>query len=120
MEKKVGEEMKSVMSEAKEWFSLEVEYLKLTAAEKLSMIVSMTILGVFALILFFVVMIVLAFALVDLFCLMMPHSLACVTVGGILLFIIALLVLLRKPIFVNPVTKLISKMFLAPKKDEKE
>lgn len=120
MEKKVGDEVKSIVSEVKEWFALEIEYLKLTAAEKLSLVVSMAIFGVLAVILLFVVMIVLAFALVDLFDLMMPHALACVTVGGIILFIIALLFLLRKPIFVNPVTKLISKTFLAPKKKDEE
>lgn len=120
MEKKLGEEIKFVASDVKEWLAMEIEYLKLTAAEKVSLIASSLILVFLLLIIFIVAMVVLAFCLVDLFCLMMPHSLACLTVGGILLLIMGVLCLLRKPLFVNPMTKLITKLFLSPKKDEKE
>ncbi|MCH5213785.1 MAG: phage holin family protein [Muribaculaceae bacterium] len=116
MEKNVGDEMKSVVSEVKNWLTVEVEYLKLTAAEKLSVLVSSLILVIVLFIVGMVVLIVFAFALVDLFNLFMPHSLACVTVGGILLLLIALLYLLRNPLVVNPITKLITKLFLTPKK----
>ena len=108
--------MKSVVSEIKEWLTVEMEYLKLTTAEKLSVLVSSLILVIVLFIVFMVVLIVFAFALVDLFNLFMPHALACVTVGGILLLFIGLLYLMKTPLVINPVTRLITKLFLTPKK----
>ena len=116
MEKKVGEEMKSVVTEVKDWLSLELEYLKLTAAEKISVLVSTLILVIALFIVFMVVLIVFAFALVDLFNLFMCHALACVTVGGILLLLIGGVYLLRTPLVINTITRLITKLFLTPKK----
>lgn len=115
MEKKTGEEIKSVVNDLKQWVSLEIEYVKLTAAEKISVLISTLILVMVLSIVMMVVLIVLAFALVDLFNLFMPHALACVTVGGILLLLLLCLYLLRTPIVVNPITKLITKLFLTPK-----
>ena len=112
----VGEDLKSMVAEVKEWLAVEMEYMKLTAAEKISVLVSSLILVIVLFIVFMVVLIVFAFALVDLFTLMMPHALACVTVGGILLLLIGVLYLLRNSLVVNPITKLITKLFLTPKK----
>lgn len=108
--------MKSVVADVKEWLTLEVEYMKLTAAEKVSVLVSTLVLVIVLFITFMVVLILFAFALVDLFNLFMPHSLACVTVGGILLLLIGSLYLFRNALVVNPITKLITKLFLSPKK----
>lgn len=116
MKEKVGDEIKAIVSEVKEWLSVELEYMKLTAAEKVSILVSTLTLVIVLFIIFMVVLIVFAFALVDLFNLFMPHALACVAVGGILLLLIGLLYLLRTPLVVNPITRLITKLFLTPKK----
>lgn len=117
--KKVTDEVRSVVSDVKDWLSLEIDYMKLTAAEKVSVLVSTLILVIVLFIIFMVVLILFAFALVDLFNLFMPHSLACVSVGGILLLLIGCLFLLRNKLVVNPITKLITKLFLTPKKNEK-
>lgn len=116
MRQKVGDEMRSIVSELKEWLTVELEYMKLTAAEKISVLLSSLILVIVLFIVFMVVLIVFAFALVDLFNLFMPHALACVTVGGILLLLIGILYLLRVSLVINPVTRLITKLFLTPKK----
>lgn len=116
MEKKLSEEVKSIAGDLKKWLSLEIEYLKLTAAEKVSVLVSSLVLVIVLFIISMVVLILFALALVDVFCLFMPHSLACLTVGGILLLIIGCLYLFRNPLVVNPITKLITKLFLTPKK----
>ena len=116
MEKKMGEEMKSIVGDLKKWLTMELEYIKLTAAEKVSVLLSTLILVIALFIVFMVVLIVLAFALVDVFNLFMPHALACLTVGGILLLLIGGIYLLRNPLVVNPITKLITKLFLTPKK----
>lgn len=112
----MGQDVQTMIAEMKEWLLVEVEYMKLTAAEKVSVLLSTLILVIVLFIVFMVVLIVLAFALVDLFNLMMPHALACVTVGGILLLLIGVLYLCRNALVVNPITKLITKLFLTPKK----
>lgn len=112
--------MKSVVADLKEWLTLEVEYMKLTAAEKVSVLVSSLILVIVLFIIFMVVLILFSFALVDLFELFMPNALAFVTVGGILLLLIGALYLFRNDLVVNPITKLITKLFLTPKKNEKQ
>ena len=116
MDNSVNDEIRSAAKDVKEWLMLEVEYLKLTAAEKISVLLSSLILVIVLFIIFMVVLILFSFALVDLFNLFMPHSLACVTVGGILLLIIGCFYLFRNALVVNPITKLITKLFLNPKK----
>ena len=112
--------MKSIVTEIKEWLTVELEYMKLTAAEKISVLVSSLILVIVLFIVFMVVLIVFAFALVDLFNLFMPHALACVTVGGIYLLLLGVLYLLRTPLVYNPIAKLITKLFLTPKNNDGE
>ena len=107
--------MKSVVADLKKWLTLEIEVMKLSAAEKVSVLLSSLILVIILFIIFMVVLILFAFALVDLFNLFMPHSLACVTVGGILLLLIGCLYLLRTQLVINPITKLITKLFLTPR-----
>lgn len=119
MEKKLGDEVRLVTADVKKWLAIEAEYLKLTTAEKMSVLLSTLILVFVLFMVGLVVLIVFAFALVDLFALFMPHALACVTVGGIMLLFVGLLYLLRNPLVVNPITKLITKLFLTPKKNEK-
>lgn len=97
------------------WVLTEVEYLKLTAAEKVSVLISTIILLMVLFIVGLVVLIVFAFALVDLFELFMPHALACVTVGGIFILLIGLLYLLRNPLVVTPIARMITKLFLSTK-----
>ena len=94
---------------------MEIEYAKLTAAEKFSVLISTLILILALFMVSLVVMIVFAFALVDLFSIMMAHALACVTVGGIFLLLVLILYLLRKQLIINPIARLISKLFLTPK-----
>lgn len=114
--KNVGDEIRNVVAEVKEWLTVEIEYLKLSAAEKISVLLSTIILLIVLFIVGMVALIIFAFALVDLFNLFMPHALACVTVGGILLLIVGLMYLLRNAVIVNPITKLITKLFLNPRK----
>lgn len=112
----MGEEKQSLVDVLKKWLNVELEYLKLTAAEKISLLVSGAIIAVVATVLGLVAFIILSFALVDLFATFMCHALACVTVGGILLLIIALLYLFRVQILVNPITKIFTRIILSPKK----
>ena len=115
MKKNLNDEIKDIFVQGKDWVKMEIEYAKLTAAEKFSVLISTLILVIALFMVGLVVMIVFAFALVDLFSLFMVHALACVTVGGIFLLLLLVLYLLRKQLIINPIAKLISKLFLTPK-----
>ncbi|MCM1440453.1 MAG: phage holin family protein [Roseburia sp.] len=90
---------------------LEVEYTKFTVAEKLTMLLSALIIGAVCLLLGMVALILLAFALVEVFKLFMPLGLAFLSVAGIVCVLTLILYLVRKPILLNPIARLITKLF---------
>lgn len=112
MKKKLTDEIKDMFKQSLVWTKLEIEYVKLTAAEKLIILLSTIIIGGIIAILTLPVFIMFLFALVDLFKLIMAPSLAYLTVGGIVLLLILILYLMRKPLIINPVSRFITKLFL--------
>lgn len=111
MKENLTNEIKETFSQCKDWLKLEVEYTKFTVAEKLTMLMSALIIGAVCLLLGIVALILLAFALVEVFKLFMPIGLAFLSVAGIVCVLIIILYLLRKPLLLNPVAKLITKLF---------
>lgn len=120
MDSKVSDEVKGIFQRVKEWLTLEVEYIKLSAVEKLIVLISSLIFVILLFVVGLVVLLVFAMALIDLFSLFMPHAMACVTVGGIYLLLLGVLYLLRTPLVYNPIAKLITKLFLTPKNNDGE
>ncbi len=112
MKDKLTDEVIGIFSQSINWAKLEVEYLKLTAAEKLIILLSTIIIGGILAVLLLPVFIIFLFALVDVFKLIMAPALAYLTVGGIVLLIIFILFLMRKPLIVNPVARFVTKLFL--------
>ncbi|MCM1378422.1 MAG: hypothetical protein NC097_07925 [Clostridium sp.] len=111
MKDKIIDEIKEIFTQSRSWVKLEVEYVKLTAAEKFTILLSTLILGAVCLLIAMVVLILLAFACVDLFKLIMDPALACLSVSGILVLLIAVIFLLRKPLLLNPIARFITKLF---------
>ncbi|MCH5224144.1 MAG: phage holin family protein [Muribaculaceae bacterium] len=112
MKTKLTDEIKELLSQSVNWAKLEVEYLKLTAAEKIIILVSMMVIGAIFLILLLPVVLMFLFALAQVFIDFMPVALAYVCVGGIVLLLLGLLVVFKKPLVINPVAKFISKVLL--------
>lgn len=112
MKEKLTDELKNLFLQGKNWVELEVEYLKLTAAEKITLLMSVLVIGAVCLLMGMVVLILLAFALVELFKLMMAPALAYLTVAGIVCVLILLLFVFRKFILLNPFSKFITKLFI--------
>lgn len=112
MRSKITEDIKEVFTQSINWAKLEVEYLKLTAAEKLIVLVSMMVIGAVIMLFLLPVILMLLFALAQVFIDFMPVAVAYVCVAGVVLFLLAILVLLRKPLVINPVAKFISKVLL--------
>lgn len=113
MKEKITDEIKEVFLQGKNWLKLEIEYAKLTVAEKFTILLSMLIIGAICLLMGMVVLILLAFALVELFKMMMPPSLAYLTVAGIICVLILLVYFLRKLILLNPIARFITRLFIS-------
>lgn len=92
---------------------LEVEYAKLTLAEKITLLFSAMIIGAVCLLMGMVVLILLAFALVELFRLMMSPALAYLSSAGVIVVLIVLFYLFRKPLLLNPIARFITRLFIS-------
>ncbi len=112
MKENLNTQIKDILTQGKTWVKLEIEYAKLTLAEKLTMLISALIIGAVCLLLGIVVLLMLAFALVEVFKTFMHPGLAYLSVGGIVCVFIILFYLLRKPILLNPIARLITRLFI--------
>lgn len=112
MKRKITDEIKDIFSQSINWAKLEVEYLKLTAAEKLIILLGTLILGAVCMLFLLPVIIMFLFALAGVFRLMMSPALAYLSVGGIVLLMLVLIWLFRKQLIFNPVARFVSRLFL--------
>lgn len=115
MKDKLTDEIKDVFVQARTWLECETEYLKLTAAEKFTILLSGLILGAVCLLLGIFALALMSMALVNLFKLFMAPSFAFLSVAGIVLLVGVVLYLLRKPLIMNPLARFITKLFLDKK-----
>ena len=120
MKESLTDNLKTIVDNARRWVSLEVEYAKLTVAEKVTVLLTTLIIGAVCLLLGMVIIILFSFSLVDVFKTFMSPALACLSVGGILVLLIVLILLLRKPLLEDPIARLISKLILDIKPSEKK
>lgn len=109
------EEFRSIVDQAKNWLKLEAEYIKLTAAEKITLLLGSLIIGFVALLLGMVVLIMLALALAEVFKMMMSSGLAYLSTAGAISILLIVFFLLRKPLLMNPIARLITKIFFDKK-----
>ena len=119
MKPKITDEIKELFAQSMNWAKLEVEYLKLTAAEKLIILVSMMVISGVVLLLLLPAMLMFLFALAQVFIGFMPVAVAYVCVGGIVVLLLSVLVLFRKSLVINPVAKFISKVLLDNSENKK-
>lgn len=117
MKSNLSDEIRNLFEQSKQWLVLEVEYAKLTIAEKLTLLLGSLIIGFVCLLLGMVVLIMLAFSLVELFKLMMSPALAYLSTSGVICLLLLILFLLRRQLLLNPISRLITKVFLDKKHD---
>ncbi|MEZ3518768.1 MAG: phage holin family protein [Muribaculaceae bacterium] len=120
MKDNITDQLKGVVDSTRRWISLEIEYAKLTATEKITILLSTLILGAVCMLLGMVILILFSFSLVDLFKTFLHPVLAYLCVGGILALLIALIIILRRPLLENPISRLISKLILEIKPRDNE
>lgn len=109
---KLGDEIKGLFTDGQEWLKLQIEYSKYTLAEKITILLSTLALGAVCLLLSIVALILLSFALVHVFELFIPSGFAYLSVAGILLLLVLIVYLLRKPLLLNPIARLISRLII--------
>lgn len=116
MKKKLTEEFKEILTNGKRWALLEVEYAKLTAAEKLTMLMSALALGAIMLMASVIILALLLLALAEVFKLMVDPWLAYICTAGVGAIIAGIIYLLRKTLILNPIARLFTRILLgAPK-----
>lgn len=114
-----GIDVKGMIAEAKNHFKLEMNYGKLTAVEKASIILSkvaticvLTIVGCFAL-----------FYITSLLLMMLVKLTGIVWVANLIIILILMLAMIliyafRKQLIVDPITRFLTKLFLKPDDNE--
>jgi hypothetical protein len=110
---------KELWQEIKKFFTLELNYTKLTAVEKLSVILSaVAFIGVLMILgacLLFYASTALVFLISDLIgCTWGAYLI----VAGVLILLMFIVAAFKKKLIINPVTKFLTKLFLNPKDNE--
>lgn len=115
MNGRITGEFKRFWTVLRRYVSLNVEYAKLTAAEKFTMLSGAVAIGVISLACISFVLIFLGFACSELFRLFMAPALAYLSTAGVFLLIIVVLVVARTPLIINPIARIVTKILFTPR-----
>ena len=117
MKENLSQEIKEIFTKSIDWARLELEYMKLTAAEKVTILMGTALCAAIVMIMFLPILIMLLFSLVGAFKLIMPTALAYLTVAGIEIVVVLIIYLLRKQLIFNPISKFITKLIIDKSND---
>lgn len=115
MKEKLTDEIKEIFSHARNWIKYEVVYTKLTVAEKSTILGGAAAFAMVLLMLSLPILIMLSFALKEVFQLMMVPALAYLCVAGVWIIFIVVIYLLRKKLISDPIAKFITRLFFDKK-----
>ncbi|MCM1348668.1 MAG: phage holin family protein [Firmicutes bacterium] len=105
-------QFKEIFSEGKDFLKLRLEYGKLTLAEKLTLLLSSLALGLICVFLAVIAVFFLSISGVDWIAAYVGHSWAALIMCGFYLLLIITIYLARKPLLINPMARLISRIIL--------
>ena len=103
---------RKLFEEGKKYLDLQIDYAKLTATEKISVLLGMSVLFIIILVLSVGAGIYLSFALVYLLEPLVGIVWSYTIVGAVFLLLIALVVIFKKRFILVPITRFISKLLL--------
>lgn len=106
------DELKSIIARSKDWASLELEYAKLTAAEKITIIAGMAVAGAVCLLLGIAALILFGISLGYAFKEFMPPAFAFLAAGGVMLVLMGLVYLFKQQMIMNPIAKMLTRVLL--------
>lgn len=106
------DEIKSIIARSKDWATLELEYAKLTAAEKITIIAGMAVAGAVCLLLGIAALILLGISMAYAFKQFMHPALSFLCAGGVMLLIMGLVYFFKEQMIMNPIAKMLTKVLL--------
>lgn len=106
------DELKKIIARSKDWATLELEYAKLTAAEKITLLAGVAVTGVVCFLLAITALILFGIALAYVFGSLMCPALAFLVSGICILLVMAMVYVLRERLIINPIAKMITKILL--------
>ncbi|MDE7409927.1 MAG: phage holin family protein [Muribaculaceae bacterium] len=106
------DEIKSIIAQSKDWATLELEYAKLTAAEKITVLCGAAVAGAVCLLLGICALILFGISLAYAFELFLSPALAFLASGGVMLVLMALVYFFKKELIMNPIAKMLTKVLL--------
>lgn len=106
------DQFKSIIARSKDWAALELEYAKLTAAEKITVLAGTAVAGMVCLMLAMTALLMFGIALAYLLLEVMCKSLAFFVSGCIIILIMAIIYFFRERLIMNPIAKIITKILL--------
>lgn len=105
-------QFKEIINEGKEYLKLQLEYGKLTATEKLTLLLSNLAIGLICVFLGVIALFFLSMSVVDLIAASLGGAWSCLIMCGFYFLIIVLFYVLRKPLVINPMARMISRIIL--------
>ncbi len=106
------DQIKDMLARSKDWATLELEYAKLTAAEKLTMLAGLACTGAVCLLFGITALIMFGISLAFLFMDFMGIALSFLAAGGCVIVLLAIIYLLREKLIINPIARIITKILL--------
>ena len=106
------DEIKSIIAQSKDWATLELEYAKLTAAEKITILGGAAVAGAVCLLLGICALILFGISLAYVFELFMAPALAFLASGGVMLALMALVYIFKENWIMNPIARMLTKVLL--------
>ncbi len=105
-------QFKEFISEGKEYLKLRLEYGKLTVTEKLSILLSNLAVGMIGVLLAVIAFFFLSMAAIDWMAGYLGATWSCLIMAGLYLLLIVSLIVFRKPLILNPMARMISRIIL--------
>lgn len=115
MKSKLLDQLNRIRSEVFRLIQLSIEYAKLTAAEKITMMGGMLVLGIVVLAILGFFFIFLGFSCAELFKLFMCPALAYLSTAGLFILLCVLVILLRNQLILTPISRLITRILFDSK-----
>lgn len=112
MKDKISADIKEVFESGKNWALYEIEYAKLTAAEKITILGTAIALIAVIMLMMLPVMVMLSFVIAEAFRLFLTPALAYLCVAGIWIIVVLIIFLFRKQLISDPIAKFITRLLL--------
>lgn len=107
--------LRETIETGKKYLALEVDVVKLTLAEKLTLLFSGLVVAIVFLTGFCFIVLLLAFAAADFFKEYMSPAMAYVATAGIVAIFLLTIYLMRKWLIINPIAKMVTKLVFKSK-----